>query len=115
MVRRDNRQKEFVSLGTAASRAKELLDAMQADLFAKAKKLRDENTFEVNSFEELKARADDGFLLVHWCERAVCEAKVNDETGVTTRCRPFTLKQEKGKCVVCGQDSPGRMVFAKAY
>jgi prolyl-tRNA synthetase len=115
MVRRDNRQKEFVSLARATSRAKELLDAMQADLFAKAKKFRDQNTFEVNSLAELKQRADDGFLLAHWCGRAVCEAKVKEETAATTRCRPFTLKQDKGKCVVCGQDSPGRMVFAKAY
>ncbi|HXN40360.1 MAG TPA: proline--tRNA ligase, partial [Myxococcaceae bacterium] len=52
---------------------------------------------------------------VHWCERPECEAKIKEETGATSRCRPFNLKQEKGSCVVCGQESPGRMVFAKAY
>ena len=88
---------------------------MQKDLFNKAKKFRDENTFEVNSFEDLKKRADDGFLLAHWCTAVECEAKVKQETAATSRCRPFDLKQEKGQCVVCGKDSPGRMVFAKSY
>jgi prolyl-tRNA synthetase len=115
MVRRDNRQKEFVPLAGAVGRVKELLESMQRDLFAKAEKLRDENTFEVNSYEELKAKADSGFLLAHWCERLVCEAKIKEDTGMTTRCRPFKLAQEKGSCIVCGQESPGRMVFAKAY
>ena len=59
--------------------------------------------------------ADDGFLLAHWCNDPKCEAKVKEETGATTRCRPFALKQEPGKCVACGQASPGRIVFAKAY
>jgi prolyl-tRNA synthetase len=115
VVRRDNRQKEFVPLAGVVAKVKELLESMQQALFAQAQKLRDENTFEVNSLEELKARADDGFLLAHWCERQVCEAKIKEETGATSRCRPFDLKQEKGFCVVCGQESPGRMVFAKAY
>src|SRR5216684_3878848 len=115
VVRRDNRQKELVPLAGAVTKVKELLESMQQALFAQAQKLRDENTFEVNSLQELKARADDGFLLVHWCERPECEAKIKEETGATSRCRPFNLKQEKGSCVVCGQESPGRMVFAKAY
>src|SRR6266851_2792055 len=115
VVRRDNRQKEFVPLAGAVAKVKELLESMQQSLFAQAQKLRDENTFEVNSLQELKARADDGFLLVHWCERPECEAKIKEETGATSRCRPFNLKQEKGSCVICGQESPGRMVFAKAY
>jgi prolyl-tRNA synthetase len=115
IVRRDNRQKEFVPLANATSKVKELLESMQRDLLAKALKLREDNTFEVNSFEELKAKADDGFLLTPWCERPECEAKIKEETGMTSRCRPFSFKQAKSACVVCGRDSPGRMVFAKAY
>jgi prolyl-tRNA synthetase len=111
LVRRDNRQKEFVPLGQAVSRAKEMLDAMQKDLFAKAKQFRDSHTFEVGSYEELKKRADDGFLIAHWCEKPECEAKVKEEMQVTTRNRPFSLK----RCVVCGSESPGAIVFSKAY
>ncbi len=115
MVRRDTRAKDFVPLGEAVSRAKSTLDAMQKEMFAKAKQFRDEHTFEVGSYEELQKRADDGFMLAHWCLDTKCEAKVKEDTAATTRCRPFSLKQEPGKCVVCGKDSPGRIVFSRAY
>jgi prolyl-tRNA synthetase len=35
--------------------------------------------------------------------------------AVTTRNRPFSLKQEPGSCVVCGSASPGRIIFSRAY
>ena len=43
------------------------------------------------------------------------EARIKEETGLTTRNRPFALAQEPGKCVVTGEPSPGRIVFSKAY
>ncbi|WP_426755243.1 proline--tRNA ligase [Myxococcus sp. Y35] len=115
MVRRDVRQKEFVSLDEAVTKAQAMLDAMQKDLFNKAKAFRDSHTFEVNSYEELKEKADQGFLLAHWNLDPKVEARIKEETGLTTRCRPFDLKQEPGKCVVTGEPSPGRIVFSKAY
>ena len=115
LVRRDVRQKEPAPLASAAERAGQMLDAMQKDLFERARKFRDDHTFEVNSYEEFKAKVDDGFLRAHWCESPKCEAKVKEDVAATTRNRPFDLPQEKGQCVVCGADSPGRIVFSKAY
>ncbi|RKG99543.1 proline--tRNA ligase [Corallococcus sp. CA053C] len=115
MVRRDLRQKEFVPLDEAVAKVQAMLDQMQKDLFKKAKDFRDAHTFEVNSYEELKAKADDGFLLAHWDGDAKTEARIKEETGLTTRCRPFSLKQEPGKCVMTGNPSQGRIVFSKAY
>jgi prolyl-tRNA synthetase len=115
MVRRDERKKEMVPLAEASAAARRLLEAMQKDLFNKAKAFRDSHTFEVGSYDELKRRADDGFLIAHWCESPKCEARIKEETGVTSRNRPFDLTQEPGSCVVCQGASPGRMVFAKAY
>jgi prolyl-tRNA synthetase len=115
MVRRDNRQKQIVPLSEAVSTVHKLLELMQADLFQKAKKFRDDHTFEVNSYAELKQKADDGFLLAHWCESPACEARIKEELSLTVRCRPFSLPQEEGRCVACGNESPGRVVFAKAY
>jgi prolyl-tRNA synthetase len=115
MVRRDVRQKEFVQLDQAVTKASAMLDQMQKDLFEKAKAFRDANTFEVNSYEEMKEKADTGFLLAHWNGDAKVEARIKEETGLTTRNRPFALKQEPGKCVVTGEPSPGRIVFSKAY
>jgi prolyl-tRNA synthetase len=115
LVRRDLKQKEFLPLSQAAAKVEEMLDGMQKDLFKKAKQFRDDHTFEVNSYEELQKRADDGFLLAHWCEKPECETKVKNDCAATTRNRPFDLKQEPGKCVVCGEGSPGRIVFSRAY
>jgi len=116
LVRRDDRQKVSVPLGSVVAQAQAMLDAMQTSLFARAKQFRADHTFEVNSLEEMKARADDGFLLAQWCERPACEAQVKEHTGgVTTRNRPVDLPQVPGKCVVCGEASPGHMVFSKAY
>ncbi|MBX7113900.1 MAG: proline--tRNA ligase [Myxococcaceae bacterium] len=115
MVRRDNRQKEFVNLADTVSKATSLLDAMQKDLFEKAKAFRDAHTFEVNSYEEMKAKADAGFLLAHWNGDAKVEKRIKDELGLTTRNRAVTVKQAPGKCVMTGEPSVGRIVFAKAY
>ena len=115
LVRRDNRQKEFVQLESAVAKAREMLDGMQKDLFAKAKAFREAHTFEVNSYDEMKAKAEDGFLLAHWDGSAETEAQIKKETGLTTRNRPFDLKQEPGVCPVTGKPSTGRIVFSKAY
>ena len=52
-------------------------------------------------------------VLAHWNGDAKIEARIKEETGLTTRNRPFDLKQEPGKCVVTGEPSPGRIVFSK--
>ncbi len=119
MVRRDQSsdrsKKAFVAMADAAKTAESMLEQMQKDLFQKAKAFRDEHTFEVNSYEEMKKRADDGFLLAHWDGTPETEARIKEETGLTTRNRPFDLKQEPGTCPVTGKPSAGRIVFSKAY
>jgi prolyl-tRNA synthetase len=116
LVRRDDRTKETVPLAQVVAVAQAKLEAMQAALFQKARDFRDAHTFEVGSLEEMKAKADDGFLVAQWCDSPACEARVKEETGgITSRNRPFNLKQTPGKCVVCGEASPGAMVWSKAY
>jgi prolyl-tRNA synthetase len=115
LARRDTREKTPVQLEAVVAKLGETLEAMQKDLFQKAKSFRDAHTFEVNSWDELKAKADDGFLLAHWDGTPETEKRIKDELGLTTRNRPFGLKQEPGVCVATGKPSPGRIVFAKAY
>jgi prolyl-tRNA synthetase len=116
LVRRDDRSKESVPLDQATAAARAKLDAMQKALFERAKAFRDANTFVVGSLEEMKKRADDGFLVAQWCLSPACEARIKEETGgVTSRNRPFTLEQKPGSCVVCGNASAGAWVWGKAY
>ncbi len=119
LARRDTGVKEFIAAAALVQRAGELLDAIQVDLYARALKFREENTFRVDTWQEFQERTAGeggaGFLLAHWCGKANCEKEIQEETKATIRVIPFEQVKEKGKCVKCGDASEGRVVFAKAY
>jgi prolyl-tRNA synthetase len=117
LVRRDTREKEPVSISSLAPVIEALLGEIQTDLFSAAKRMLDEHSAEVESFEELAARvaANAGWSLAHWCGDAACEAQVKAETKATIRCIPRDLPAGPGKCIVCGATSERRVIFARAY
>jgi prolyl-tRNA synthetase len=109
--------KEFgVPLTAAPARIVALLRIIQTDLFERARKFRDANTYEVNSYEEFKTKVEDpgGFLLAHWDGSRETEDRIAAETKATIRCIP-DRKDELGRCMVTGKPSARRVVFAKAY
>src|SRR5207253_664009 len=110
--------KEFgVPLASAPLRITELLRIVQANLLERARKFRDANSFEVNSYEEFKKKIDEpgGFLWAHWDGTRETENQIAAETKATIRCIPLGRPKEAGKCMVTGRPSAGRVVFAKAY
>jgi prolyl-tRNA synthetase len=121
LARRDLPGKEAkemgVPLAAAPQRIFEMLKAMQTTLFDKAKKFRDDNSFEVNSYDEFKKKIEEpgGFLWAHWDGTRETEDKIAADTKATIRCIPFERPKEVGKCMVTGKPSEGRVVFAKAY
>ena len=121
LARRDLPGKEAKEMGVplaqAAKRIGEMLKAMQTALFERARKFRDENTHEIDSYEEFKKRIEEpgGFFLAHWDGTRETEDRIAAETKATIRCIPFNSKKQAGKCMVTGQPSEGRVVFAKAY
>lgn len=118
-ARRDTGEKSSVSEAELAKGTSELLDAIQTNLYTRAKKFMDDNTFRVDTWDEFKARTAGeggaGFLLAHWCGKASCEKEIQEETKATIRVIPFDQVKEKGRCIKCGDASAGRVVFAKAY
>ena len=56
-----------------------------------------------------------GFLWAHWDGTRETEDRIAAETKATIRCVPFQRAKETGKCMLTGQPSEGRVVFAKAY
>jgi prolyl-tRNA synthetase len=121
LARRDLPGKEAkqtgVPLAEAPQRIVAMLKDMQAALFERARKFRDANTFEVNSYDEFKQKIEEpgGFLLAPWDGTRETEDRIAAETKATIRCIPSNLPKEPGKDLVTGQPSPGRVVFAKAY
>ena len=116
-MRRRPRDQVREELLAAAARVFELLQQIQTGLFERARKFRDENTFEVNSYDEFKKKLDEpgGFLLAHWDGTRETEDIIKNELKVTIRCIPSDAPHEEGKCVRTGRPSTRRVVFAKAY
>ena len=120
IARRDLPGKEAkivgVPLDSAAAKIGELLQQMQKDLFERARKLRDANTHTVDSYDEFKTRIEaGGFFSCHWDGTRETEDKIAGETKATIRCIPFDRPKETGKCMLTGQPSAGRVIFARAY
>ncbi len=117
LVRRDNREKIVIPTDNLISQIKEILDIIQKDLFKKALEFQEKNTFKIDNYDMFKKVLEDtgGFLESHWCGSEKCEEIIKEETKATIRNIPFNKKNEKGRCIVCDQDSDGRVIFAKAY
>lgn len=116
IVRRDTGEKIETPANEVKEKVLELLEQIQKDLFAKAKKLQEDNTFETDSYEEFKDifSKKNVFVVSDWCGTAECEAKIQEETGATIRVIPFDQKPKNAKCL-CGKAAKERAVFAKAY
>src|SRR5207249_1870770 len=109
--------KESIPLEHAGERVTVLLEEIQKGLFARARALRDASSHEVDSWEEFVKRIEEpgGFLWAHWDGTRETEERVAAETKATIRCIPFQRANEPGRCMVTGNPSAGRVVFAKAY
>jgi len=117
VARRDEKTKEVISFDGVADYIESLLEEMQKNLFDKAFNFRAENTRKVDSYDEFKERieSDGGFFLAHWDGTEETEQKIKDDTKATIRCIPFDREEETGVCMVTGEPSAGRVIFAKAY
>lgn len=117
VFRRDTKEKINLPIENLGSNIEKLLSDIQANMFAKALKFREENTTEVNSFEEFKEvlNTKGGFLYAHWDGTPETEAAIKEQTKATARVIPLDNKQEDGVCVYSGKPSKQRIMFAKAY
>ncbi|MGI9034946.1 MAG: proline--tRNA ligase [Pyrinomonadaceae bacterium] len=116
VARRDNLTKETKSIENIADYVAKLLDEIQANIYQKALKFREENTFKVDTWEEFQTQIEKGgFILAHWDGTSETEEKIKAETKATIRCIPFDGETEEGKDVYSGKPSNRRVVFARAY
>ncbi len=117
VARRDNLSKEVVSKEGIEVYIQNLLETIQSDLFTNALNYRDSHITEVNSFEEFKEvlETKGGFVSAHWDGTAETEEKIKELTKATIRCIALDRVEESGSCVLTGNSSNGRVLFAKAY
>jgi len=117
VARRDTKEKKVIRMDEVAVVIPQLLDEIQANIYQKALKFRNEQTTSVDSFEDFKKVLDGkgGFILAHWDGTAETEAAIKEETKATIRCIPLDAVEENGKCVYSGKPSGRRVLFARAY
>lgn len=117
LVRRDTREKQAVPLANLPDVVESSLISVQADLLAAAETMLAHYLAPVDDRAALAERvaANAGWSLTHWCGNGRCEAAVKAETKATIRCIPRELPAEAGRCIVRGEASERRVIFARAY
>lgn len=117
VARRDTLTKETVAAAGVVDHIKQLLEAIQENLYTKALSYRDTHITEVDSYEAFKEVLEQkgGFVSAHWDGTIETEAKIKEETKASIRCIPIDAKETVGSCVYSGKPSTKRVLFAKAY
>jgi prolyl-tRNA synthetase len=117
IARRDTKEKTTVSMEGITETVSQLLLDIQSNLFERAKKYRDEHITKVDSWEDFIATLDTkaGFVSAHWDGTPETEDKIKEMTKATIRCIPLNNEQEAGTCILTGQPSTQRVLFARAY
>lgn len=117
LVRRDTREKLFVSLDELETAIPAALQALHDGIYEKALKNRENRTYTAENWEAfLKIAAEQtGFIKGMWCGDAECESKIKDETGIKSRCIPFGEEPVANTCVCCGKPADKLVYWGKQY
>ncbi len=116
LARRDTLTKESVERTNVVAIVVALMVEIQTSMFNLALQRRAESTSVVNTWEEFEAALEKGgFVYAHWDGTPESEQKIKEKTKATIRCILIDNKQENGKCILTGNDSKQRVVFARAY
>lgn len=117
VARRDTREKASVALEGLDAHIEKLLEDIQANMYQKALAFRNDNTRKVDTWDEFVRVLDEqpGFVSAHWDGTGETENKIKELTKATIRCIPLGNAQEAGKCILTGNPSTQRVLFARAY
>ena len=117
VARRDTKEKTSFNTEGVAEYINKLLVDIQQNLFNKAKEYRDAHITKVDSFDEFKKVLDEkaGFVSAHWDGTGETEEKIKELTKATIRCIPIDNPLEDGHCILTGNPSKQRVLFARAY
>lgn len=118
IVRRDTREKIFVSLDNLETEIENALQAVHDGMYQRALENMKEKTFVATDFDEFVTTAKEhpGFIKAMWCGDKECEEKLKEVTGgVKSRCIPFEEEHLSDKCVCCGKEAKHMVYWGKQY
>ncbi len=117
LVRRDTREKIECAISEVAAKVGALLDQIQNDMLARAKKHLEDHTFVAHNKEEFAENFKEtkGFVKAMWCGDRECEDKIKEEFNVTSRCMPFEQENISDVCPICGKPAKKMVYWGRAY
>ena len=123
LKRRDTGTKEVIPQTEAAGRLAATLDAMQKDLYAKAKDKLKANTVLANSIGEVEeilkdVTAEKGggkFVMAHLKDDPANDARIKSFKASVRNIPLVDEYDGPGKCILTGEEVSHRVVIAKAY
>ena len=116
LARRDTGEKQVLAKNEAIKKIPYLLENIQQGLFEQALKFREENTHNIESYDEFKrVIKKGGFVRCGWDGTEKTETRVKEETKATIRCIPFDENPSGLTCVFSGQPAKHEVIYAKAY
>ncbi|MCQ2432512.1 MAG: proline--tRNA ligase [Clostridia bacterium] len=117
LVRRDNRQKYFVSLDNLETEIPKVLEELNTALYNNALERRAAMTYTVETLDEMieTAKTKPGFIRAMWCGDLECELKLKEVADVSSRCMPFGEEPCGDKCVCCGKPAKKLVYWGKSY
>jgi prolyl-tRNA synthetase len=100
-----------------ATHAPGLMDVVQQAIYDRALAFRAANTHRADSWDEFVDCIDNkgGFVMAHWDGSDEAEATIQERTKATIRCIPLEPDEKPGRCVLTGNPSQRRVVFARSY
>ncbi len=116
-VRRDTREKTEIAFGDLTEKLPGILDAMQKDMYNRAKEHMETHTSVALDYDEFKKNVEEkpGFIKAMWCGDEACELKIKEDTTATSRCIPFEQEHLSDVCVCCGKPAKTMVYWGKAY
>ncbi|HEV7868322.1 MAG TPA: His/Gly/Thr/Pro-type tRNA ligase C-terminal domain-containing protein, partial [Chthoniobacteraceae bacterium] len=127
VARRDRgpKEKAFIPTAEFVAQAATTLTEIQQTLLDRAIAYREANTLKIDTKEEFyrfftatnpeKPEIHGGFALAHWNGTREVEDRIKEELKVTIRCIPLDAPEEDGRCILTGEPSRRRVVWAKSY
>ena len=117
LVKRDNREKIFVSLDNLEDEIPNVLELVRKGMYEKALKRRESMTYKATTLEEIIEIAENkpGFIKAMWCGSQECEEKLKESAGISSRCIPFEQEKISDTCVCCGKKADNMLYWGKSY
>ena len=117
LVRRDTREKYFVSLDDLETEIPRLLNELAQNIYNRALENRENRTWTATTMDEVKelAEKNNGYIKTMWCGDLDCEEKMKEEVGLSSRCMPFEQEKLSDVCPCCGKPASLMVYWGKAY